>query len=204
MNPVATTARIEPATRDRLLRAALEAFAAHGFEGASARHIERLAGVERGLVAYHFGTKEALWTEAVDTIWSRYVEEVTRLLSHLQDVSPLERARAILMAYARFNAAWPQFFRILVAEGYHRTSRSDHLARHLRAGINVWRTALGSSTVDDVETDEAEAIMIYQVMSAAAGPFAMAAYGEPVFGVDTADPSFIEHFATILADRRWV
>lgn len=193
-----------PGTRDRLLGAALEAFARHGFDGASARLIERLAGVERGLVAYHFGTKEALWTEAVDSMWSAFTDEVTALLAHLRDVSRGDRAIALLKAYVRFSAAHPQFFRILVAEGYQRTSRAEHLAEHLRAGIQLWRTALMISDTDEVADDREEAALVFQVMSAAGGAFAMAAYGAPVFGVNPMDPTFVEQFASLLAERRWV
>ncbi len=190
-------------TRERLLAAALDAFATHGFEGASARLIERMASVERGLVAYHFGTKDALWCQAVDALWANYVDQVVVLIRHLRDVSPMERGKAVFKEYARFNAAHPQFFRILMAEGYRRTARSDHLARHLIVGIDLWRTALEFSAEDHPEINESQAIQIFQVVGAAGSAFAMAAYAEPVFGIDFTTPAFIEHFAAVLAGRHW-
>lgn len=51
---------------DRLLEGALEAFAAHGFEGASTHAIAEAAGAQQGLIRHHFGSKEGLWSAVVD------------------------------------------------------------------------------------------------------------------------------------------
>lgn len=55
----------------RLLSRALSAFARHGFDGASTREIALSAGVQQGLVGYHFGSKEGLWRAVVDAGFAR-------------------------------------------------------------------------------------------------------------------------------------
>ena len=62
-----TIARMNPSltTRDRLLRAAVEVFAAHGYAGASVRDICALARANPGAVSYHFGGKRHLYRAAV-------------------------------------------------------------------------------------------------------------------------------------------
>lgn len=58
--------KAEQGTRERLLAAALEAFAARGFEGASTRSIAEAAAAPQGLVRHHFASKEGLWLAVVD------------------------------------------------------------------------------------------------------------------------------------------
>jgi TetR/AcrR family transcriptional regulator len=51
----------EPApTREALLAAATEAFAAHGFDGARVDRIAAAAGVNKAMISYHFGGKAGL------------------------------------------------------------------------------------------------------------------------------------------------
>lgn len=52
-------------TKTRLLEAAGEEFAAHGYQGATIRRIIRRAGVNLAAVNYHFRDKEGLYVQAV-------------------------------------------------------------------------------------------------------------------------------------------
>jgi AcrR family transcriptional regulator len=53
-------------TRGRILEAALELFAASGFEGASTRTIAEQAGVNLPAIQYYFGSKEGLYRAVVE------------------------------------------------------------------------------------------------------------------------------------------
>jgi AcrR family transcriptional regulator len=53
-------------TRGRILEAALELFAASGFEGASTRTIADQAGVNLPAIQYYFGSKEGLYRAVVE------------------------------------------------------------------------------------------------------------------------------------------
>jgi AcrR family transcriptional regulator len=53
-------------TRGRILDAALELFAASGFEGASTRAIAESAGVNLPAIQYYFGSKEGLYRAVVE------------------------------------------------------------------------------------------------------------------------------------------
>lgn len=55
-----------PDTRGQILEAAREAFADAGFNGATIRAIARRAHVDPALVLHYFGSKEALFNEAID------------------------------------------------------------------------------------------------------------------------------------------
>jgi AcrR family transcriptional regulator len=53
-------------TRGRILEAALDLFAASGFEGASTRTIAERAGVNLPAIQYYFGSKEGLYRAVVE------------------------------------------------------------------------------------------------------------------------------------------
>jgi len=56
--------------RERLLDAALAEFGAKGFDGASTRAIAQRIGAHQPQINYHFASKEALWTAAVDHLFA--------------------------------------------------------------------------------------------------------------------------------------
>ncbi len=73
------------ATRTALLDAALQEFAAHGFEGASTRTIAAAAGTHQPQINYHFDSKEELWKAAVDHLFDRLDHAVS---DHLGETDP--------------------------------------------------------------------------------------------------------------------
>src|SRR5664279_5625283 len=65
--PVSRTSRGD-ATRHRLVDAAVETLKEHGYAGASARVIAERAGVNQGLIFYHFDSVAGLLLAALDTV----------------------------------------------------------------------------------------------------------------------------------------
>jgi AcrR family transcriptional regulator len=101
--PVAPLARSAPArgTRECILVAAEQLFAAHGFNGTSLRSVTSLAGVNLAAVHYHFGSKEAL----LHAVAARRIEPINR--ERLAALDRIEAAahprppepRAVIEAY---------------------------------------------------------------------------------------------------------
>jgi AcrR family transcriptional regulator len=80
--PIAEAATPDPdPTQVRILAAARELFAQRGFAGAGTRDIAAAAGVNQGLIAYHFGGKDALFQAVVDG-------ELERLCASLDRAGP--------------------------------------------------------------------------------------------------------------------
>ncbi|TDW19119.1 TetR/AcrR family transcriptional regulator [Kribbella kalugense] len=77
-------------SRERILAAALEIFAARGYEAASISDITAAAGVSRGLVSYYFATKEQLAAELLD----RWLDGIAGILT-IQG-TPNERLAGII------------------------------------------------------------------------------------------------------------
>ena len=62
------------ATRSQLVAAAVESLRTDGFAGSSARSIAERAGVNQGLVFYHFGSVANLLLAALDAVSARRME----------------------------------------------------------------------------------------------------------------------------------
>jgi AcrR family transcriptional regulator len=88
-------------TRLRILDAARELFARHGYAGTSTRALAALAGVNVATLRYHFGGKEALWRAALAETEPEPGNETPRLPPNLLDALaavPSDRARLSLHA----------------------------------------------------------------------------------------------------------
>lgn len=86
------------ATQARILRASMELFASRGFEGASISAIASRAGVSRGAVFWHFGSKAALFKEACVRFFVPFWREFEKSL----EGPPRERVFELLEAYEKF------------------------------------------------------------------------------------------------------
>jgi len=74
MSTSETDTGADTGNRSRLLRAAADAFAEHGFDGVSLRAIADDAGVSFQLISYYFGAKEDLWLATVESLYQGYYE----------------------------------------------------------------------------------------------------------------------------------
>lgn len=64
--PARTATAAGPGARDRILDAARAEFAARGYDRTSIRGIAKAAGVDPALVHHYFGTKEQVFTAAIE------------------------------------------------------------------------------------------------------------------------------------------
>jgi TetR/AcrR family transcriptional regulator len=67
---------VEVSARQRILEAALVEFATRGYEAASTNAIAAAAGVAKGLVFHHFGSKEQLFAALFDVEVQRFIDGV--------------------------------------------------------------------------------------------------------------------------------
>jgi AcrR family transcriptional regulator len=74
-----TRGRDAQSTRDGLVTAATQLFAARGFDGVSVAQIAQRAGVTKALVNYHFGGKRKLYLTIMTSTFSEIVERLEQL-----------------------------------------------------------------------------------------------------------------------------
>ncbi len=195
-----TTRRAEQrdATRERIVEAALEAFAEKGFRGASTRDIANRAGTNQGLITYHFQSKDALWRAAADRIIGLLQKELGEHLAGLEFANPRERRREAIRAYVRFAAAHPELFRLMVDEGKNSEERMKWLVdTHLKPMYERFMPEAGAS---DTGLDASMLAHAYYVMAGAGSLiFAVAPECRRLTGLDPATRTTIETHADFVA-----
>jgi AcrR family transcriptional regulator len=92
-----TQAQRSAATRGALLAAARTLFAEHGFTGAGREDIVAAAGVTRGALYHHFGSKEDLVAAVVEQVEQEVVAMVAA--AAMTEDDPIEQLRRGCQAY---------------------------------------------------------------------------------------------------------
>jgi len=101
-------------TRDLILDAAEQLFAAQGFTATTIKQIGRAAGVNSALLYYYFADKDRLYREVLQRFVSRLVARTMAGSEGRGD--PEARLRAFVAAQAAALAAHPDIPRLLVRE----------------------------------------------------------------------------------------
>ncbi len=187
----------EASTRDRILDVALQSFAELGFDGASTRAIASLAGVNQGLIPYYFGTKDALWREAVDRAFARLGEAVGVSVQEAADGSSGERLAVLIRRYIRFVAEHPEFVMMMNEEGKRDGERMQWITdTHVRPIFEIMtRLFEGARDEGVLPTEIGVPHFHYLFVGATAALFHQAHECRRLFGVEPTDPRVVENHA---------
>lgn len=91
-------------TRERLVAAAAELFAEHGFHGTKARDIAKQGGVNLAASNYHYGSKRDLYFEVLRSQFADIRAELERRGANLPAATKLSRPRLEALLRARSQA----------------------------------------------------------------------------------------------------
>jgi AcrR family transcriptional regulator len=127
-------------TRHQLVDAAIETLKADGFIGASARAIAQRAGLNQGLIFYHFGSVANLLLAALDSVsearFERYEAEVSGVTSP---------TRLVEVAEGIFRNDLDAGYITVLVEMIAGTSSTPGLGPEVAARIQPWRAFAQSS-----------------------------------------------------------
>jgi TetR/AcrR family transcriptional regulator len=113
------------ATRDRILDAANTVFLRHGTAAARTREIADQAGVNKALLHYYFGTKEALAAAVFERVAGEFF---SRIFATLRSALELEdKVRQLIGAYLEFLPARPYVVGYIVTELHAGRGRAEQL-----------------------------------------------------------------------------
>ena len=85
-------------TVDQILSAALQVFAESGFEGARIDEIASRAGVNKAMIYYHIGDKQALYDRVLNDVFSDTATRVTESVARVD--APVKKLRAYIRSVA--------------------------------------------------------------------------------------------------------
>ncbi len=128
------SARDKPATRDpeatreAILGAATDEFAAYGLGGARVDRIAERAGINKRMLYYYFGQKEDLFLAVLERAYAKIRGE--ELALNLTEVEPTEAIRRLIAFTWNYYLENPSFPILLNSENL-------HLARHLKKSARV-------------------------------------------------------------------
>lgn len=200
-NPKAPVQERAQITRTRLLKAAVRSFTEAGYDGASTRQIEAAAGVKRGLIGYHFGSKEALWTAAAEWLFDQAGRELRSAEQNADNVDPVARLRYYVRAFVRFCARHPEVNRLMVREGMADDWRLEWLVEH---AVRPWYERVRRLYEEARAAGRAPAMAFphfyYILTGGAALLFSMAPEARRLADIEPGDPHVIDAHAEALAN----
>lgn len=102
---------------DRIILAAEEEFARHGFDAVNMRQIADAAGVSTKLVYHYFGRKETLYFEALVHMARVFFERFEH--PAFDSADPIGTIREFAMRYAEFYQGHPETGRLILDQVIH-------------------------------------------------------------------------------------
>ncbi len=111
----------------KILEAATEEFADHGYGGARVERISRRARTVDRMLYYYFGSKEKLFRTVLEGAYEKLGQAEEQL--HLADTPPLEGMRQLIAFTWDYYYLHPEFIRLLNTENQH---RGQHLKKSSR------------------------------------------------------------------------
>src|SRR6201995_4885636 len=160
--------------REELLKSALVEFGAKGFDGASTRAIAARVEAHQPQINYHFESKTALWTAAVDRLFGLLWEALDGVIpAKPTDVEVPALAAGFaegIRRFVRFAAKHPELNQIMVHEG---TAPSDRLTwlteTHVKPFFNgirpAWQALRDAGVAAPIDGD----VLYYLLLGGGAG-----------------------------------
>jgi AcrR family transcriptional regulator len=140
--------------KDALLEAARDLIMKKGFAATTARDLVAASDTNLGSIGYHFGSREALLSRAMESLFDEWTGLLASAAFSEQDAPPLERATALWKTtLASLDEHRPLIRAFIEALAYaerspeFREQMRDHYRRSRRAVARLVEAALGPDAV---------------------------------------------------------
>lgn len=114
--------------KETIYRAAMKVFATRGYERATVDEIAERAGIAKGTVYYHFGSKKELFLSLVDDGFVRLLHKVQAAIDRPESLR--RRLERLIDAHVEFVRDETDLCRIFLSEGPEARWRKQHRKLH--------------------------------------------------------------------------
>ncbi len=159
------TRRNPVATRARLLEAAVEEFASHGYSGARTERIARHAGSNIRMLYHYFGGKDDLYVVVLETVLADLRHDELQLDAATLD--PLEGLLRIFDFVDHHFATYPRLRKLLAFENLNEArhlARSERIPEMSSPVLNLLRKLLARGVAGGQVRPGIDALHLYVAM----------------------------------------
>lgn len=165
--PRAAVRRDPEATQNKILDAATEEFARHGFDGARIERISTRAGTNDRSLYYYFGSKQNLFRVVIERVYLRMARAEREL--NLEGLDPRDAMKALIAFTWHFYLDHPEMIALLNTENLHRgvhLKRSSLARTFSNTQVEMIKTVLDAGVAAGVFRPDVDAIEIFLTTSA--------------------------------------
>jgi len=156
----------ESSLKDKIFTSAIELFAEYGLNGARMEQIAEKAGTTKRMVVYHYKTKETLYLQVLEYVYTQIRASETRLnLTHLP---PVEAMVELVESTFDYHAAHPDFIRIICMENMQRgryMQQSEYLRKVNRSALVLLEDILQRGQQKQLFSRSVNARDVHRLMS---------------------------------------
>lgn len=193
-------ADLSPASLTNILSAALDVFAAYGFDGTSVAALNRELGVSHNLIHQRFGSKEGLWVATVDWAFGEIDKRMT-LDAQLAATDLLGAVRETIVRFLCLHASHPQVLRLVSVEAATDSPRLAYLVQtHVEPLYNRLTGPLKILVDRGVLTTADIRSLHFLVAHGGTAPFSLVPFAIKLDPLDPLAPQAIRAHAEFVAD----
>ena len=187
--------------RNRICRAALEAFAQYGYDGAGVSLIAERAGVSQPSIHYHFKSKRMLWEAAMLQLAEIIAVDRRAQSKFAAFLSPLDKLKATCAILIENAASNPVLGQIILSEGQTGGERLDWLLRNVLSEVYYEFLEIVEICVRDQLIKPYKPYHLLMLLTGAAvTQFNVAPLVSSVFGEDPKSPDNVDAFKEMYLD----
>jgi AcrR family transcriptional regulator len=101
-------------TKDRILKAAIEEFIEHGFDGARTQAVADRAKVNKAMLHYYYASKENMYEQAINIVATAIIDKLGKIPAEQPLIE--DRIGSVMDAYIDIFTDYADYFKIVIYE----------------------------------------------------------------------------------------